>query len=159
MSSEPLEDQLRVLASNVQIVGVHYNELRAKSEQIAEDELVAPSFRLGVLIEDAPPEDTPDVLRFHVSLNVEVSVPQGKVCVEPVMTFQVPAEHAASVNPRSATAFVNESGITHILPFARQALIDLSTRVFRAPVVMPIFGPDELQFELPPSDYQAAKSE
>lgn len=159
MSNELLANQLRVLNSHAQIVGVHYNELRAKSEEIGEDELGAPIFRLGVSIEDSPPEETPDVLRFQVSLNVEVVIPHGTVCVEPVMTFQVPVEHAGAVNSRSATAYVNDSGVVHILPFVRQALIDMSTRVLRSPVVMPIFGPDDLQFELPPMDFETEESE
>ena len=136
MSNELLANQLRVLNSHAQIVGVHYNELRAKSEEIGEDELGAPIFRLG-----------------------EVVIPHGTVCVEPVMTFQVPVEHAGAVNSRSATAYVNDSGVVHILPFVRQALIDMSTRVLRSPVVMPIFGPDDLQFELPPMDFETEESE
>lgn len=89
-----------------------------------------------------------------------------QVLASPVESYLAGCGTASGINwterclaTRSATAFVNESGITHILPFARQALIDLSTRVFRAPVVMPIFGPDELQFELPSSDNQSAQSE
>lgn len=129
---------------------VRYNELRAKADDIPEEELVPPTLRLQVMIADKPQEDQPDMLNAQVALNVDLAVPEGRACVEPVAFFQIPIKYSAALNPRALTAYVNETGFFQILPFARQSMFDISSKVLRNPILMPIFRPGDAIFELPP---------
>lgn len=150
MPDPSLSTDLRTLTKHLVIRDVRYNELRVKAEAIPDDELMPPVFRLEIQIAHEPKEDEQEVLQAHVALNVELTVSEGRIAVEPVAFFHIPTKYAAALNPRSLTAYVNETGIFHVLPFARQALLDVSSRVFQNPVLMPIFRPGDINFELPP---------
>ena len=149
MPDSSLATDLRTLTKHLVIRDIRYNELRVKAEAIPEDDLVPPVFRLEIQIAHEPQEDEPEVLQAKVALNVELSVPEGRIAVEPVALFHVPTKYATALNPRALTAYVNETGIFHVLPFARQALLDMSSKVFQNPVLMPIFRPEDINFELP----------
>ena len=146
---------LDTLSRHLAFKDVRYNELRAKAEDIPEEELVPPILRLHVMIADKPQDDQPDMLNAQVALNVDLTVPEGRVCVEPVALFQIPIKYSTALNARALTAYVNETGFFQILPFARQSMFDISSRVFRNPILMPIFQPGDANFELPPLEDDA----
>lgn len=152
MHDSQLARDLNRLSKYITIQNVHFNELSIKAEHKEEEELRPPVFRLGIVIADDSQNPDPNLAIAQVALNVELIIPEGQVCVEPVATYQIPREHSEAFNPRALTAYVNETGLLHLLPFARQALLDLSVKVFQNPIVMPILTSQDLNFEIPPID-------
>lgn len=152
MPDNTYASDLLILSRHLVLREIRYNELRAKAEGVSDDELIPPAFRLGVTIAEESPQDDPSILLASAALNVELAVPEGRISVEPVAVYHIPIEHAKALNPVALTAYINETGIFEILPFARQALSDLSGKVFQNQILMPLFREGDVRFDLPTAE-------
>ena len=67
--------------------------------------------------------------------------------MEPVASYHVDVEHAALLDDRpTVAAYANEVAVMALVPYARQAVADVTLRVFEASVLMPSFQRGELRF-------------
>jgi hypothetical protein len=89
-----------------------------------------------------------DLHRFRLILRIDIEAPQGEIGVAVMANYTV--DHAApSLTMRLVIEYANELGVMTLLPFLRQAIADLTQRVFGGTLLMPILPRGAVQFELP----------
>lgn len=85
---------------------------------------------------------------FRVRLLTEIETPIGPIACGVLAEYEHPD---ARLGPESSEAFneyVNGVALMHIIPFARQAIADVTLRVFGSPLLMPILQRGQMQFTL-----------
>lgn len=85
--------------------------------------------------------------RFRVRVLTEVESDPGIIRVNIAAEYEL-----ANLGPREVSddvmlEFVNKVSVMTILPYVRQAIADISQRVFTYPLTMPLFKVDELTFD------------
>lgn len=149
MSSQvpSLAHDLMILEQNLQLVDVGFMYIHAEQCEVSEQ--APPTFQLEVSI--PKPGEIPDgePMRARVAIRVEVILPAGRLVAEPFAEFTLDRSHLTALNHASLTAFANDRVVYDLLPFAREALSDLSSRVFKVQLIMPHFNRDDLVFPIP----------
>lgn len=138
------------LSQNLELIDVGFLYLHAERGDSNNPE--PPSFQLEVSIR--PESETPqdESLMARVAVRVDVTLPNGKITAEPYAEFALDRSYGEALNHAALTAYANDRVVYDLLPFAREALNDLSSRVFKKQLIMPYFDRKELQFPLPTSD-------
>lgn len=81
---------------------------------------------------------------IRVFLRCEIDLPEGRVSAEPVADFDAPDELVASEALR--LQFANEVAVMVLLPYVRQAVQDITQRVFGQALLMDIVVRGQLVF-------------
>lgn len=106
-------------------------------EQLTEGVQASPAFSLQTDLRD-------DHGGFSLGLRVQVDFSVGEVSASAVGEYQT--EQALAVSDELVLEYANHVGVMTLIPFLRQAVADLTQRVFDAPLLMPIFARGELWF-------------
>ncbi|OLT21162.1 hypothetical protein BJF81_15675 [Ornithinimicrobium sp. CNJ-824] len=144
MTSEPSE-LLRELVSVIVQDDVRYVELTARAEPVS-DPFEEPRFGLRVDVED--PDDRRQEDRLHVAFNIRVDISSevGVMSVVARAEYHVPIEKADLLAKPVTMEFANHVAVMTLVPYLREALSDVSLRVFDQRIVMPMFKRGELWF-------------
>lgn len=83
---------------------------------------------------------------FGARLFVKVDLGYGVASVDVSATYRFPQQ--VSILDDAANEFANKVAVMALLPYARQALSDLTQRVFGEPIVLPILRQGQLRFDV-----------
>ncbi|ACZ31928.1 hypothetical protein Xcel_2921 [Xylanimonas cellulosilytica DSM 15894] len=100
---------------------------------------VRPSFELQVEHGDA---------RFRMTVRVNVETDAGPVAVEGYAQYGT-GDGSVELTESLLFEFVNDVGIMVLIPYLRQAIADVTQRVFGSPLVMPVMQRGAIRFERP----------
>ena len=92
---------------------------------------------------------TDDHLHLRLTLRIDLEAPTGELRAAAMADYRVEERAAASLTMRLAVEYANEVGVMVLLPYLRQAIADLSLRVFGATLLMPILPRGAVSFALP----------
>ena len=144
---------LKILEEQLELRDISYNKMSAEIQLTdVEDEGLQPVFGLRVSTDDSSAGDEEGWLTAAIALAVEIRVDRGIVSSEVVGTYRFPASFINDVNPIGLVAFANDQAIATLLPYLRETVQTLASRVLRAQLIMPHFAKGELIFPLPPED-------
>jgi hypothetical protein len=139
--SQPSES-LQSLCDNAVLNRVYFLEVSARqADPGALGEAPAPGFGLNI-------EVSPDDLRFRIRLRVEASSDTTFLGVEPVAEFQVPENLRDLLVAEDLVEFANEVGVMVLLPYLREAVADVTRRVFGSSSLVPLIQRGQLRFSL-----------
>lgn len=148
MSENQATENVLRLVRATELLELTFTELTARRDLespalSSEAEEVAPTFalRMQATIDPEP--------RFRVFLRCEISGSQECVAVEVVAEYGLPAEDAdLLLDQESLSSYINEVSVMMMVPYVRQALADMTQRVFAAPVLMPVMPRGALRFRI-----------
>lgn len=143
-------NELMALVPNVELNSVDFLDLTARREldisPLQEGRVsVDPSYTLGTMVANGGGSF---LLRLRVDFSSEVGNFAAEAAAEYVVTSSEPIELTEAL----LTEFANEVGIMVLLPYVRQAIADLTQRVFGQPLLMPQMQRGHLTFSIPSSD-------
>ncbi|WP_349865016.1 hypothetical protein [Leifsonia sp. WHRI 6310E] len=101
-----------------------------------------PSYRLSI-------DGRDDDKAFRVGLRTEIQVGTGSIISEIRAEYLLGEMRFSAVEDATRLEFANKIAIMAILPYTRQSIADITSRVFGAPLLMPIVQRGELEFEVP----------
>lgn len=138
---------LNQLVQVAELQTVAFEELSARRTS-GDDVSEPPTFDLGV---DVEPAESSDGEWRHVryTLRVRFEAPSGEATVAPMAVYRIPADRSDLLAPQNVMDYANEVAVMTLIPYARSALSDLSTRVLDEHVLMPVFQRGEVSFALP----------
>lgn len=140
-----LSETLLTLVRCAQLDSIEFREISAR--RVAPQEKTDPP-RIDLRTEVQDPTDVQDDQReFRYALRVTLHDAEGDVAVEPLATYHVPMEHAGLLDDGMAlTEFANEVAVMALIPYVRQALADVTQRVFSGSILMPTYQRGQLRF-------------
>ncbi|WP_091226819.1 hypothetical protein [Microbacterium sp. 3J1] len=83
---------------------------------------------------------------FGVRFRVDITAPQGEVVVD--LACEYASDEPLRIPRDVAFEFVNNVALMQAFPFWREAVLTLTTRVFREPILLKVFMRGELAFPL-----------
>jgi preprotein translocase subunit SecB len=90
---------------------------------------------------------------FRFALEVTFSNHEGQAVARPVAVYHVPADHAELLDDiELMIEFGTRVAVMTLIPYAREAIANLTSRVFTDPVLMPILTADQVHFSIIPPD-------
>jgi hypothetical protein len=114
--------------------------MRVSEESAAgEAEMPPPELQLGVDI-------NADDHRFRVRFRVEAYSDQISLAVEPAAEYSVPEADDSLFDERVLLEYANEVAVMTLVPFAREAIADITRRTLGTAVLLPIMRRGELNF-------------
>lgn len=142
MSAKTLHSATEMLDAGVELSSVEFfgisatvNEDWDASESPSES--LSPEFGLKHRIAEK---------EFGVRLYVKIDMGIGVVNIDLHATYTFPEE--VEILTAGAAEFANKVGVMALIPYARQAIADVSQRVFGDPIVLPILKQGDLEFDL-----------
>lgn len=147
-----VDEGLLLLAKHAQLEQLTMDELYARrseprSEPVGDLEPEPPKFAMRW--QRSTDAENPGL---RISLRCDLTSEDGSIVVEPVGVFRVPAEDAELLSDDARVlAFINEVAVMTLLPFIRQAVADMSLRVFEQTILMPVMPRGAVRFEAPSS--------
>ncbi len=137
-------EALQKLCDNAVLNRIYFLEVSARqTDPDNHGEAPPPGFDLNI---DVSPEDS----RFRIRLRVEASSDRAFLGVEPVAEFQVPEHLRELLVPENLVEFANEVGVMVLLPYVREAVADVTRRVFGSSSLVPLIQRGQLRFSLDP---------
>jgi len=143
--SEPSQ-AVRDLVASANLIDVTFFELVARragnfsaaveTESAAEFE---PTYGLGV-------ETSEDETRFRLRLRIDIEGPFGAISAEAAAEYERGAFPLELMNQRLLVEYANNVGLMVLLPYLRQAIADLTQRVFGSALLMPILQRGAVSF-------------
>ena len=143
--SEPTA-ALRALVGSVQLLAVGFHEISARQAdgieaKLEENPNVVPEYALGIFRDDQ------DASRFKLRLRCRIVFSDGsELIAEPEGTYQVTDESLLPLSRELIVEFANEVAVMALLPYLRQALADMSQRVFGSTLLMPVMQRGVISF-------------
>ncbi|UYG15748.1 hypothetical protein BRM3_08830 [Brachybacterium huguangmaarense] len=136
------ESAVQMLDAGANLESVNFYELSAviNEDWSSESELptdAEPEFYLKHIVSDR---------EFSARLRTRMDMGIGVVIVDASATYTFTENIAVSKG--AAEEFVNRVAVMALLPYIRQAVADLTQRVFGDPFVIPILHAGELVFEI-----------
>jgi len=113
------------------------NELSAEGGDVAVE--AAPQYQLGVDRND-------DGTRFRLRLKIEINGDFGDVIAEAAAEYEQGEFSNAELTQDLLVDFADHVAVMTLLPYLRQAIADLTQRVFDAPLLMPILPRGSVSF-------------
>ena len=140
-------EQLLALVRNVKLNSIEYFELTARRQMdlspLEEGRVdVEPNYTLGTQVAESGE-------RFLLRLKVEFKSEVGHFAAEAGAEYSVTSSDSIELSETLLVEFANEVGIMALLPYLRQAIADLTQRVFGLPLLMPVLQRGELTFGKP----------
>lgn len=141
--------ELIALVGATTLTDIQFSELTAINTSMAGQVPatdVNPQFDLGLQFPDA---GSPAGFRVKVGCTINLPMPD-RLSVAAVATYVVDPEAADLLKSRATMQdYINDVAVMAILPYIRQGLADVTQRVFRAPLLMPVLPRGVISFELP----------
>lgn len=86
---------------------------------------------------------------LHLSLALTITFGEvGRVHTVHTAEYTSETHSLSAATVSDIETFMNRVALIHLLPFVRATLADITTRLFNAPLFMPIFLPGEMTFSL-----------
>lgn len=124
---------------------IEFREISARRVE-PQDNAEPPRIDLHTEVEDRV-EPKGNQREFRYALRVTLHDSEGDVVVEPVVTYHVPLEFADLLDDaKLLTEFANEVAVMALVPYARQAIADVTQRVFSGSILMPTYQRGQLRF-------------
>ncbi len=142
--SEP-SNELRDFVGQVELEDLSFAELtarRALEPVESEGNTVEPRYTLNAQMTD-------DHLHFRLTLRIDLEASAGELRAAAMADYRVEEKAASALTMRMAVEYANEVGVMALLPYLRQAIADLSLRVFGTALLMPIQQRGAVSFALP----------
>lgn len=137
---------LQRLSEGAVLSRVYYLEVSARqADPDNGSDSLTPGFELNI-------EVSQEVGRFRIKLRVSASSESASLAVEPVAEFQVPEDLRDLLVPENLVEFANEVGVMVLLPYVREAVADVTRRVFGTPSLVPLIQRGQLSFSLDPPE-------
>lgn len=90
--------------------------------------------------------------KFRVRLATSIESEPGKILVDAAAEYAVqPDIEVSSISEELLLDFANRVAVFAIIPFLRQAVADMTQRVFGVPLTMPMYRRGELVFTAKPA--------
>jgi hypothetical protein len=86
---------------------------------------------------------------FRVRIRTEIEVDVGSIVVDVAAEYTLVNATTAQITPELMVDFVNKVAVMTLVPYLRNAVADITLRVFGTALTMPIMRRGELEFELP----------
>lgn len=106
---------------------------------LPEPDDIVPTYGLKSFIE-------PETIGIRMTTTVSANV--GTIEVDVAITYRTP--EPVELDEETVLDFANNVGVMALLPFIREAVADLSTRVFGKAVLMPVMQLGSLEFRASP---------
>lgn len=149
-------DRLSHLHPRFNLVNVRFRQLHAEATEI-EDPSEAPTIDLHVNLQEMDDLGDADFREVRVAIAFTLELPEGRLVVVPEATYVVPREVAHEIDMPLVVEFVNHVAVMVLIPYAREALSDLSSRVLEARITMPVFPRGAIHFAIP-EEHSAGKA-
>ncbi len=135
-------DDLTVLLEDSDLAEVRFRELTCKLKtEVSRELTVEPRFKLATR-QDV---DRPDF--FVLVLRLDCDINDGSLlAVEVAARYVIANDQPPRLSHPLLVEFANESGVSDILPFVRQAVYYLTSEVFGNRLMMPAIGRGALRF-------------
>ncbi|WP_454151645.1 hypothetical protein [Microbacterium lacticum] len=128
-----------LLDAGIELIGIQFFELCAKVDEDSEStelpESIEPTFSLRLRHEGN---------EFGIRLASRVYVGLGEVTVDVSANYATP--EPVTMDEAVRLEFANRVGIMALIPYLRQAVADLTQRVFGQPILVPITRAGDLEF-------------
>jgi hypothetical protein len=143
---------LEQLVEGAEIEEISFFEISAirndsPTEASGGDDDVFPSYQLDTGTKD-------DGAGFRVRIRTEIDVALGRIVTDLAVTYLTPSLDANEVGPGTLLDFVNNVSVMTLVPYNRQAIADISQRIFGATLTMPMIKRGELEFHLSDAEPQ-----
>lgn len=139
------EISLEALANAAVLDSIDFVSLSAERHREPAEAADGAEGRMSIEFEARPCDD--DARFFRYILDVQFANAEGTVRVQPCATYHVDQEYEALLDNTEVTAeFGGKVAVMTLLPYAREAVASLSTRVFSGQVLMPVFTASQLRF-------------
>jgi hypothetical protein len=142
---------LEQLVEEAQIDEITFFEISAiRNDTVAEEDQgadVLPSYLLSTATKD-------DGTGFRVRIRTEIDVATGHIISDLAVSYSLHAINANEVSPAVLIDFVNGVSVMTLVPYNRQAIADISQRIFGATLTMPMIKRGELEFHLADAEPQ-----
>lgn len=135
-SAAELIQEIGVAIEGITFYGVSAQLSDAIEGVVPQPDDIQPSYSLKTFIE-------PEVLGIRLLTQVTANV--GKIEVDVAIAYRTP--EPVQVSEAVLLDFANEVGIMALLPFVREAVADLSVRVFGNAILMPVMQRGGIHFE------------
>lgn len=138
-------DDLVALVPRVDLDSLTFVDLSARREldgAISVDGDIEPRYTLKA-------ERSDDLQRFRLVLTIEISVAAGDIVASVCAEHTVRGEPSEAPSQRLVVEYANEVGIMAMIPYLRQAIADLTQRVFGSVLLMPVLARGAISFPLP----------
>ncbi|MFD6163695.1 hypothetical protein ACFWFR_00785 [Oerskovia sp. NPDC060287] len=141
-------ESLVAFVPRVSLLSIGYSELSATASDLPAEAPesdafdVDPEYTLNVAIHPSEP-------RFGLRLRVDIEGPFGVLHVETQADYEADGIEQSALSNALLVEYANHVGLFAMVPYARQAIADLSLRVFGSPLLMPTMQRGDLTF---PSD-------
>ena len=149
MSEVPIS--IEQLVEDVQIAAINFYEVSAvRTDDPGDPEGeadVAPSYLLDTSTSE-------DGAGFRVRIRTEIDVAFGHIVVDLGAIYELNSLSALDISPETLIDFVNGISIMTLVPYNRQAIADITQRVFGASLTMPMIKRGELEFHISDAEEQ-----
>ena len=136
------------LVSEAQLRSIEYFELTAKRDPSRSDDpanegdpALQPEYTLAI-------DMGQDRTTFRLRLRIALATPRGTIEVEAAAEYTAGDFPPGDLTPTLLAEYANEVGVMAVLPYLRQAIADLTQRVFGASLLMPIIPRGTLAFSV-----------
>ena len=130
------------LVEDAQLTSIDTLHLQATQIEGAEPvEQAEPIWALGI-------DNRTDNMGFRIRLRVELDFGNGSVQAEVAAAYSTRTVESTQIALPAMEEFVNGVAVMHLLPFLRQAVSDLTGRVFNAAITLPLLQRGQLTFEI-----------
>lgn len=136
---------LLALVEHANLDSISFIELSARRGPVAEGRSGGPRAPTYMLTTNG----TDDGSRFRIALRVDLELEEGEVQVTAQADYTVAGPGTGSVTRHGVVEYANEVGIMTLLPYLRQAIADLTQRVFDTALLMPVQPRGAVSFPLP----------
>jgi hypothetical protein len=144
------------LLEDVELFHISFMELQAKREQSGDDNALASLTDNDDVDEAEAPQIAPEYQlaidhnsernRFRVRLRTEIRQ-RGHIVVEVAVEYEHTNRKSTDYAQSVINDFGRDVGIMAALPYAREAIADLTRRVFGSALLMPIIRRGDLEFD------------
>lgn len=86
--------------------------------------------------------------KFLIRLRTDISTPLGAVAADAAAEYTLANLDAGDISDTLMLEFANRVGIMTLLPYLRQAVSDMSQRVFSTALTMPVYKNGDLSFNI-----------
>lgn len=144
MSTPEAVEDVQRLVEAAQLLSIETVALSAERHvgvESDEEFEIEPEYELSITLRD-------DFGGFRAQLSTAISVPIGEIRCVIYAEYVLDNARIGVESTEAMSDFINGVALMHILPFTRQAISDVTMRVFNNPLLMPLIKRGELGFEL-----------
>ena len=144
------ELDLATLVKHVGLKGISFFEINAKRDDVPQ--LEEPADADGDEVKSLQYLQTAhadDNAGFRIRIRTEIVLPDGGVTVDAAVEYSLRDDYrAADISQDLMLEFTNDVAVMQLLPFLRQAVADVTQRVFGAPLLMPMLQRGDMVFRV-----------